>query len=46
MINGTVIGLQARMAIIFYPPDRAEIEIECVIYTGLEGFLTSPHFIQ
>ncbi len=42
MINGTVVGLQARMAIIFYPPDRAEIEIECVVDTGFEGFLTLP----
>jgi clan AA aspartic protease len=42
MINGTVIGLQARMAIIFYLPNRAEIEIECVVDTGFEGFLTLP----
>jgi clan AA aspartic protease len=42
MINGTVVGLQARMAIIFYSPECAEIEIECVVDTGFEGFLTLP----
>jgi predicted aspartyl protease len=30
------------MAIIFYSLDRAEIEIECVVDTGFEGFLTLP----
>ena len=42
MINGIVVGIQARMGIILYPPGRAEIEIECVIDTGFEGFLTLP----
>lgn len=42
MINGIVVGLQARMGIIIYLPGRAEIEIECVIDTGFEGFLTLP----
>jgi len=42
VINGIVVGLQARMGIILYPPGCAEIEIECVIDTGFEGFLTLP----
>jgi clan AA aspartic protease len=42
VINGTVVGLQARMGIIIYLPGRAEIEIECVIDTDFEGFLTLP----
>jgi hypothetical protein len=40
MMNGTVIGLQARMSIIICAPQRGEVEIECVIDTGFEGFLT------
>ena len=42
MISGTVIGLQARIGIILYPPGRAELKIECVVDTGFEGFLTLP----
>jgi len=42
VINGTVVGLQARMSVIFYPPGRAKIEIECIIDTGFQGFLTLP----
>jgi clan AA aspartic protease len=42
MIEGTVVGLQACMSIIFYPPDHAEIDIECIVDTGFEGFLTLP----
>ena len=42
MINGTVVGLQARMSIFLYPPRRAEVDIECVVDTGFEGFLTLP----
>jgi clan AA aspartic protease len=42
VINGTVVGLQARMSITLYPPRRAAIEIECVVDTGFEGFLTLP----
>jgi predicted aspartyl protease len=41
-MNGTVAGLQARIGIILYPPRRGEIEIECVMNTGFEGFLTLP----
>ena len=42
MINGTVVGLQARVGIVLYPPDQAPLEIECVVDTGFEGFLTLP----
>ena len=42
MISGTVVGLQARMIIILYSCDRAGVEIECVVDTGFEGFLTLP----
>ncbi len=42
MISGNVVGLQARMGIILYPPKRAGVEIECVVDTGFEGFLTLP----
>ena len=42
MINGTVVGLQACMSITLYPPGRAAVEIECVVDTGFEGFLTLP----
>lgn len=42
MISGTVVGLQARMNIIFYPPRGIPVEAECVIDTGFEGFLTLP----
>lgn len=30
------------MGIILYAPDRAGVEIECVVDTGFEGFLTLP----
>ena len=42
MINGIVVGLQARMGVILYLPGRAELEIECVVDTGFEGCLTLP----
>ncbi len=42
MISGTVIGLQAWMNVIFYPPRRTPVEVKCVIDTGFEGFLTLP----
>ncbi len=41
-MNGTVIGLQARMGIWMDSPDGAEVEIQCVVDTGFEGFLTLP----
>jgi clan AA aspartic protease len=42
VIHGTVVGLQARMPVILIPPRRSPIEIECVVDTGFEGFLTLP----
>ena len=42
MINGAVFGLQARLNIIIYPPGYPAIDIECVVDTGFEGFLTLP----
>ncbi|WP_180267723.1 hypothetical protein [Nostoc linckia] len=42
MIHGNVVGLQARMNVIILPPERSGVEIECVIDTGFEGFLTLP----
>lgn len=42
MIHGTVVGLQARMGLIVRSPERSDVEIECVIDTGFEGFLTLP----
>lgn len=45
MIHGTVVGLQARMNVILRPSGHSAIEIECVIDTGFEGFLTLPSTI-
>ena len=45
MIHGSVVGLQARMGVLLRPPERSEVEIECVIDTGFEGFLTLPSAI-
>uniref|UniRef100_A0A832M1I4 Clan AA aspartic protease n=1 Tax=Oscillatoriales cyanobacterium SpSt-402 TaxID=2282168 RepID=A0A832M1I4_9CYAN len=42
MINGTVVGLQARVSITLYPPRGVAVEIECVVDTEFEGFLTLP----
>lgn len=42
MIHGTVVGLQARMSVILIPSGHSEIEIECVVDTRFEGFLTLP----
>jgi clan AA aspartic protease len=42
VIHGTVVGLQARMSLIILPPECSGVEIECVIDTGFEGFLTLP----
>ncbi|GAP97826.1 clan AA aspartic protease [Leptolyngbya sp. NIES-2104] len=41
MIHGTVIGLQAQMNVILRLPGL-ELEVECVVDTGFEGFLTLP----
>jgi len=42
VIHGTVIGLQARISIVLHLSGRSDIEIECVVDTGFEGFLTLP----
>mgnify|MGYP003402432810 FL=1 len=42
MIHGTVVGLQARINVILRPPERSDVEIECVVDTGFEGALTLP----
>ncbi|MBW4618060.1 MAG: clan AA aspartic protease [Cyanosarcina radialis HA8281-LM2] len=42
MIHGTVVGLQARMGVIIRPIGSSEVDIECVVDTGFEGFLTLP----
>ncbi|MGM3306546.1 clan AA aspartic protease [Anabaena sp. WFMT] len=42
MIHGTVVGLQARINVIFHLPEGLNIEIGCVVDTGFEGFLTLP----
>ena len=40
-MNGIVVGLQARMGLVIRLPERSEdIEIQCVVDTGFEGFLT------
>jgi predicted aspartyl protease len=39
---GTVSGLQARLNLTIYSANQSEIDIECVIDTGFEGFLTLP----
>jgi clan AA aspartic protease len=42
LIHGVVVGLQARMSIILRLTERSDVEIECVVDTGFEGFLTLP----
>ncbi len=42
MINGSVVGLQAQISVIFCLPGSPSLEIKCVIDTGFEGFLTLP----
>jgi predicted aspartyl protease len=42
VIHGTVVGLQARMSLIILPPESPGVQIECVVDTGFEGFLTLP----
>jgi predicted aspartyl protease len=42
VIHGTVVGLQARINVILRPPERSDVEIECVVDTGFEGALTLP----
>jgi clan AA aspartic protease len=42
VIYGSVAGLQARIGVISRLPERPDIEIQCVVDTGFEGFLTLP----
>ncbi|GBE95546.1 clan AA aspartic protease [Nostoc cycadae] len=42
MIHGTVVGLQARINLIFCLSQSSSIEIEFVVDTGFEGYLTLP----
>ena len=42
MIQGNVVERQARISIILRLPENLDIEIECVVDTGFEGFLTLP----
>jgi clan AA aspartic protease len=42
VINGTVVGLQARMGVIICLSSGLNLEIECVVDTGFQGFLTLP----
>ena len=42
MIRGSVVGLQARVGVVFRIPGQPDIEIECVVDTGFEGALTLP----
>ncbi len=40
-MQGYVVGLQARMGIVLRLVD-SDVQIECVVDTGFEGFLTLP----
>lgn len=42
MIQGTVVGLQARISIVLRVAGRSDLEVECVVDTGFEGALTLP----
>ncbi|MBD2604229.1 clan AA aspartic protease [Scytonema hofmannii FACHB-248] len=42
MIHGTVVGLQARIGVILRLPGHSDAELECVVDTGFEGYLTLP----
>lgn len=42
MIHGTVVGLQARMGILVRLEGNLDVEIQFVVDTGFEGFLTLP----
>jgi len=41
-VIGNVVELQARIRLPIQLPDHTSIEIDCVIDTGFEGFLTLP----
>jgi clan AA aspartic protease len=42
VIHGTVVGLQARIDVVFRLVGHTDVEMECVVDTGFEGFLTLP----
>jgi clan AA aspartic protease len=42
MIQGTVVGLQMRIKVVFRLPNLPDMEIEFVIDTGFQGALTLP----
>jgi clan AA aspartic protease len=42
VLHGFVVGLQARISLILRLPEHSDVEIECVIDTGFEGFVTLP----
>lgn len=42
MIQGSVVGLQARVNLVMRLPNRPDLQIEFVIDTGFEGALTLP----
>ncbi|AFY54285.1 MAG: clan AA aspartic protease [Richelia sp. RM2_1_2] len=42
MINGTVVGLQAQISVVLCLVEIPNIEIQFVVDTGFEGFLTLP----
>jgi clan AA aspartic protease len=45
VIHGTVVGLQARINVILCLLENSNIEIECIVDTGFEGFLTLPSLV-
>lgn len=42
MIHGTVVGLQAHIGVILCLTELSNREIDCIVDTGFEGFLTLP----
>jgi clan AA aspartic protease len=42
MIQGTVVGLQILIGVVFRLPNRPDLQIEFVVDTGFEGALTLP----
>ncbi|NDJ17189.1 clan AA aspartic protease [Myxacorys almedinensis] len=42
MIQGTVVGLQARISLVLRVAGRSDLEVECIVDTGFEGALTLP----
>jgi clan AA aspartic protease len=42
VINGSVVGLQAQIGVIFCLPGSPSLEIKYVVDSGFEGFLTLP----